>query len=109
MGNYEANTNIEEVSENEYNSTSDDEPLACIASRPVKNANETPINKNNSTLTTYKWRNKNFEPLDDVTFKEPEMTPTPDVEKTPFQYFKLLVSDEMLNNTTEQTNIYILQ
>ena len=31
------------------------------------------------------------------------------MEKTPFQYFKLFVSDEMLNNTTEQTNIYILQ
>ena len=108
MGNDAANSNIEEVSENEYDSTSDDEPLACIASRLVKNANETPINKNNTTPTTYKWRSKNFEPLDE-TFKEPEMTPTPDVEKTPFQYFKLFVSDEMLNNTTEQTNIYILQ
>ena len=74
-----------------------------------KNANETPVNKNNTTPTTYKWRSKNFEPLDDVTFKEPEMTPTPDVEKTSFEYFKLFVSDEMLNNTTEQTNIYILQ
>ena len=37
------------------------------------------------------------------------MTPTPDVEKTPFEYFKLFVSDEMLNSNTEQTNIYILQ
>ena len=73
LGNDAANTSIEEVSENEYDSTSDDEPLACIASRPVKNANETPINKNNTTPTTYKWRSKNFEPLDDVTFKEPEM------------------------------------
>ena len=109
LGNDAANTNIEEVSENEYDSTSDDEPLACIASRPVKNANETPINKNNTTPTTYKWRSKNFEPLDDVTFKEPEMIPTPDVEKTPFQYFELFVSDEILNNTTERTNIYILQ
>ena len=99
MGNDAANTNIEEVSENEYDSTSDDEPLACIASRPVKNVNETPINKTNITPTTYKWRSKNFEPLDDVTFKESEMTPTPDMEKTTFQYFKSFVSDEMLNNT----------
>ena len=37
------------------------------------------------------------------------MTPTLDVEKTPFEFFKLFVSDEMLNSITEQTNIYILQ
>ena len=80
-------------------SPSDDEPLASIASRPVENANN----------TTYKWRSKNFEPLDDVTFKEPEMAPTPDVEKTPFEYFKFFVSDEMLNSITQQTIVYTLQ
>ena len=36
LGNYEANANIEEVSENEYDSTRDDEPLACIANNIEK-------------------------------------------------------------------------
>ena len=82
-------------------STSDDETLVSIATRPVENANMTPINNNNTTPTTYKWGSKNFGPLNDLTFKEPEMTPTPDVEKTPFEYFKLFVSDKMLNSITE--------
>ena len=37
------------------------------------------------------------------------MRPTPDVEKKPFEYFKLFVSDDMLISITEQTNIYNLQ
>ena len=37
------------------------------------------------------------------------MKPTPDVEKKPFEYFKLFVSDDMLNSITEQTNNYNLQ
>ena len=37
------------------------------------------------------------------------MMPTPVVEKTPFEYFKLFASDKVLNSITEQTNIYILQ
>ncbi|XP_047140899.1 piggyBac transposable element-derived protein 3-like [Hydra vulgaris] len=37
------------------------------------------------------------------------MKPTPNVETTPFEYFKLFVSDYMLNSITNESNINILQ
>ncbi|XP_065675601.1 piggyBac transposable element-derived protein 3-like [Hydra vulgaris] len=88
---------------------SDEEPLANIASRLSKNLKETTNNPNKKIQISYKWKSKNFEPLDDVTFKESEMKPTPNSETTPFECFKLFVSDNMLNSIANESNIYILQ
>ena len=43
-----------------------------------------------------------------INFKNPEVYPVPDPDKTPYKYFKCFVKDEMLDAIAEQANIYSL-
>ena len=43
-----------------------------------------------------------------INFKNPEVYPVPDPDKTPYQYFKCFVTYEMLDAIAEQANIYSL-
>ena len=81
--------------------SSDDEPLARkITKDPIPST--TPEN-----VHSWSWRIS----LGDINinFTEPEVYPVPDRDKTPYEYFKYFVTDEMFDAIAEQTNIYSLQ
>ena len=101
-----------------------DEPSANVAGQNVINIeNDAESNDDESlarkitkdpiSLTTsenihnWSWR-KNIGNIN-INFKEPEVYPVPDPDKTPYEYFKYFITDEMLGAIAEQRNIYSLQ
>ena len=97
-----ANAACQKVIDFENNTeSSDDEPLAgkitknSIPSTPPENVHN------------WSWRKNDIGNIN-INFKQPEGYPVPDPDKTPYEYFKYFVTDEMLDVTAEQTNIYSL-
>lgn len=57
----------------------------------------------------WNWSNKQYkEPSTDFTGKLEEAPPD-GLLKTPLQFFKLMVTDHMISNISEQTNLYAMQ
>uniref|UniRef100_A0A8W8HU72 PiggyBac transposable element-derived protein domain-containing protein n=1 Tax=Magallana gigas TaxID=29159 RepID=A0A8W8HU72_MAGGI len=57
----------------------------------------------------WNWSNQQFkEPSTDFTGKLEEAPPD-GLLKTPLQFFKLMVTDHMISNISEQTNLYAMQ
>lgn len=57
----------------------------------------------------WNWSNQQFkEPSTDFTGK-PEEAPPDGLLKTPLKFFKLMVTDHMISNISEQTNLYAMQ
>ena len=56
----------------------------------------------------YHWSKHDIKSFDTV-FRELELEPPVDDECTPYEYFKKFVTNEMLQDIAEQTNIYSMQ
>jgi len=65
--------------------------------------------KDNAKRKEYRWRKKQFQPPS-VDFIASDEEGTKDsCNWTPYMYFKQFVTDEMLQETAEQTNLYSVQ
>lgn len=54
------------------------------------------------------WKKVELNNVGDTTFHELPPQPTPDDQATPFQYFKMFVTDKSLSMVTEQTICTVL-
>ena len=76
----------------------------------MKNNDENPTQPPAApTVPIYKWRKKDIGYYFDISFVEPEMTPDPHEILTPYQCFKLFITDKMLEETAFETNQYHIQ
>lgn len=79
-------------------SDNDNEPLANM----VKN-------KNKPVTVKRLWKKVDLNDVGDTTFHDLPPQPEPDDKTTPYQYFKMFVTDELLDMVKEQTNLYSAQ
>ena len=79
--------------------------LAQITKNNDENPTETSVT---STVSIYKWRKKDIGYFNE-SFVEPEMTPDPHEILTSYQYFKLFITDKMLEETAFERNQYHIQ
>lgn len=90
----------------------DDVPLAVIRQNILRQRDEMAADIDEDLLTQLldepMWvRNVPFAPVDTTFIGDIE--PTPDELMTPYQFFQKLVTDDMLENVTMQTNIYAVK
>ena len=79
--------------------------LAQITKNDDENPTETSATP---TVSIYKWSKKDIGYFN-KSFVEPEMTPDPHEILTPYQYFKLFITDKILEETAFETNQYHIQ
>ena len=65
------------------------------------------VNKNKPVKRL--WKKVELNDVGDTTFHELPPNPIADDKTTPYQYFKMFVTDELLDTVTEQTNLYSTQ
>lgn len=101
-GNDDAGNDWEEIYDGW--SSSDDEPLSTYA------AQKKPTAKKKKDVEVYDFEaRREFVPPADTDFVPVVMTPEPDSSRTPYQYFKLFVTDTMLEGIADETNKYAMQ
>ena len=79
-------------------SDNDNEPLANM----VKN-------KKKPVTVKRLWKKVDLNDVGDTAFHDLLPQPEPDDKTTPYQYFKMFVTDELLDMVKEQTNLYSTQ
>ena len=89
-----------EPDDSESEIDSDDEPLSRIA---------TASGAANCKKNPYSWRNTDFQPTNVAFTGQIPEPPEDAVIKTPIEYFRRFMTDDMMELTAEQTNIYSLQ
>lgn len=98
---------IDNISTDDDFQSSDDEPLAGKASNKTLNGSKA-TNDCTSVNHNWSWRKKDIPNIATI-FKEPDVKPDPHENTSPFEYFKFFVTNDMLDDIAEQTNIYSLQ
>lgn len=89
-------THVEQHNITRDESSDDDEPLQNLVVNKDVNSPE------------YHWCKKDISQFD-TAFIELELEPPVDEDCTPYQYFKKIVTGEMLQDIAGQTNIYSMQ
>ncbi|XP_014672682.1 PREDICTED: piggyBac transposable element-derived protein 3-like [Priapulus caudatus] len=96
----------QEDSENDDDfSSDDDEPLANLVTAKTTATAATTTTATKQPVRGYRWHKAAFTPPD-ASFDPPDLQPPADDSMTPYNYFKLFVSDEMLDKMAYQTNLY---
>ena len=93
----------------------DDIPLNILIQEPTNQSDVTTeisqdpgVNNEPETVPIYRWRKKVIEYFD-VSFKEPTLSPDHHDTLSPYEYFRLFVTTEMLQTIAFETNRYSLQ
>ena len=63
-------------------------------------------NKNKPVTVKRLWKKVDLNDVGDTTFHDLPPQVEPDDRTTPYQYFKMFVTDELLDIVKEQTNLY---